>query len=130
MSVAEQVPPEAPIIVQIDGYLVDVTEFLPKHPGSPAKITDLFNKNKKSTSPSPPLAGGPLHPSPPDASKDFNSHFGHTVQRFRTACAEYDQLPEGRARRVEVWFKDGNNRRDVGKVVIAGRHARMNSRGS
>ncbi|CAD7955802.1 unnamed protein product [Amoebophrya sp. A120] len=66
----------SPVIVRLNGYLVDVTGFIDRHPGGRQKIANLFRK----------AGPGKI----PDASPDFNSHFGSTTNTMRKAVAEFE----------------------------------------
>ena len=57
----------------INGYVVDLTEFLSHHPAGAKKI---INKRKQLGS---------------DISPNFLDHFKHTVDKFHGACREYDE---------------------------------------
>mmetsp|Transcript_56049 Transcript_56049/g.112341 ORF Transcript_56049/g.112341 Transcript_56049/m.112341 type:complete len:110 (-) Transcript_56049:240-569(-) len=59
------------LLVGIDGYLVDLTDFVDHHPGSKAKILE---KRAKSL----------------DISGNFLDHFGRTVSTFRAATKEFE----------------------------------------
>jgi cytochrome b involved in lipid metabolism len=59
------------LLVGIDGYLVDVTDFVDHHPGTKAKI---ISKRAQGI----------------DISPNFLDHFGHTVSKFRAAAREFE----------------------------------------
>ena len=82
-------------LAEIDGYLVDLTNFMDHHPGSKAKIVRRREKNF-------------------DISSNFLDHFGHTVTRFRQATREFDR---NGGSPVTFTFKETPN----APVIIVGR---------
>jgi predicted heme/steroid binding protein len=60
--------------VVVESHVLDITSFFLQHPGSARKIVD---KRKESGV---------------DITRNFVDHFSHTVQAFRKACQEYDQV--------------------------------------
>ena len=79
-------------IVGIEGYLVDITNFIAHHPGSMKKI---LNKQKELGL---------------DITPNFVDHFGHTVNKFREAGRKFDS---GTGDPVAFEFKE-----TPGKTVI------------
>lgn len=98
----------APVLVYVNGYLLDVTSF--NHPGGPKKISNLLTPprgaklRKNFVDPVSTAFTLPDGSKVPDASHDFNTHFGHTVNTLREATKRYDrQFPKGEGR-MEVEF--------------------------
>merc|ERR1712173_321603 len=61
------------IISAIDGYLVDLTDFVEQHPGTKKKL--LAKREQLGV----------------DISPNFLDHFGHTVRTFRAAAKEFEK---------------------------------------
>ena len=80
----------------IEGYVVDLSEFLAHHPAGAKKIT---NRKEKSI----------------DITSNFIDHFGHTVRAFRDACKQFEKT--GHA--VTFSFEETSNIsvRIIGKVA-------------
>lgn len=83
--------------VIIEGYVVDLTTFLPHHPGS--KRCDVIDQKRRQLG--------------PDITRNFIDHFGHTVQTFRQACQTYERTQQP----VTVQFQE----RPHSNVVILGK---------
>merc|ERR1712113_550005 len=81
-------------VLVVNGYKVDVEDFLGTHPGGRAKMNE---------------------PEGTDVSSCFNSHFGHTVRHFRECCKAFDRDP---SQNFEVKFKNGSNTRTLSKSVF------------
>ena len=83
------------LLVGIDGYLCDLTDFVDHHPGTKAKI---LAKRKLGI----------------DISRNFLDHFGHTVATFRAAVREFDKC--GQPVSFEFKERPGIPVRIVGKL--------------
>ena len=67
------------IVVGIEGYLVDITNFIDHHPGSKRKILRKIDE-----------VGAY------NITRNFIDHFGHTVRLFRQKAKEFDQKGDGK----------------------------------
>ena len=106
------------LIVRLNGYLVDVTIFADAHPGGRQKIINLFRKQAQTGA----LCGPNSFP---DASPDFNSHFGSTVSQMRKSFIEYERKFGGEGS-MEVKFSgfDTKSQPYGGSVFIVGKAPR------
>ena len=84
------------VIVGIEGYLVDITDFIDSHPGSKQKI---INKQKELGL---------------DITRNFIDHFGHTVRHFRDQCKKFEA---GKGEPLTFEFKETPGK----PVIIVGR---------
>ena len=73
--------------VVVDGYVLDITQFLPEHPGMLKKI--MMARERLG----------------PDISPNFLDHFPHTVAAFREACRNFDK----RGQPVSLQFKESKS---------------------
>ncbi len=79
-------PDGAGFWVIVDSYVLDLTEFLLKHPGPRAGPKKIIQRRKKGI----------------DISSNFLDHYAHTVENFKNACREHDKTGE----RVTFRFKE------------------------
>ena len=76
------------LMLAINGYIVDLTDFAAHHPGTKARILDKRAKNF-------------------DISRNFLDHFGHTVKTFCVATQEFEG--NGDNRPATFTFKERPN---------------------
>jgi len=74
-------PAEDRVLVVIDGYVLDLTEFLEHHPAGKEKILE---KMKEARAKDPAAAI-------PDISANFLDHYGHTVRKFRQSVKLFNE---------------------------------------
>ena len=84
--------------VVINGYVVDISNFISHHPGSMEKI----KLKRKQVG--------------PDVTSNFVDHFRHTVSVFRNACKRYDNMPKGQGICFEFEETPGVQLKIIGKV--------------